>query len=312
MKNYYAFLTGLLALAGALAAPTAHAAPLYNEPLTGWVVHSLLGSAPAATSGLGTNSPSFDTRHGGGSTNNGITVMADFGGGMFPFGDSIKLHKDGDYIKASTTVTMVGREVGGTAFLNGNLRIGLYNGPNASVSAGDGPHVGIINGYANTDHNPFGNNGVRVEQRSSNAGANPMNGGTATLVGNGTSIAPANSLQGSETTATPWNVAPAATFELVITRNANKLDVTGSIIRTSAPAGTLATYSILGYDPGAGLLDANGNFTFNRMGFFLGNGVRGNSTLGNVRIETNVPEPATAGLALVALVGGALMRRRGR
>jgi hypothetical protein len=102
---------------------------------------------------------------------------------------------------------------------------------------------------------------------------------------------------------------PTAAFEMTITRNAGKMDITGSI----AGGSYLSSFNIPGYT--SVNFPAKGSFTFDRVGFFLGNNVnaQNGSTFNNVTVETNVvPEPAVCVLAATALIGCLLWRRRAR
>jgi hypothetical protein len=83
---------------------------------------------------------------------------------------------------------------------------------------------------------------------------------------------------------------------LRLTRNAGEIDLSGQISGGSH----LANYTVTGYSSATFPLD--GEFNFNRVGIFLGDGVNAASArLDDSTIETNVPEPASAVFAAIAL-----------
>jgi hypothetical protein len=215
----------------------------------------------------GTDSPTF-------TAGDNITVMA-------PFND-ITLAADGDYLEFTTTLTMNGRTTTGANTLNTQLRVGLFNGPPGAVVASDIPNVGFIIEYTNQ-----GTGGLIREQTSLTQTApfvGPAN------IGNGTPDS--DSIAGAD--------PPPVSLTLRLTRNAGEIDLSGEISGGSH----LATYTVTGYSSGTFPLD--GEFNFNRVGIFLGDGVNAASArLDDATVETNVPEPTSAMFAAIAF--GAIM-----
>lgn len=237
-------------------------------PVTGWEVHN--GSS-VVTDG-GTNTPTFTP------ADDNLTVM-----GTFP---EVELANDGDFVTVSTTLTLETR-TGATGLnaLNTQLRIGLFDGPAGPVVADDVPNLGIIIEY--------NRNGGLIREQADSTQTNPFN--LPVNIGNGTSEDDA--IQGAD-------IGPVD-FELTLTRNAGKLDISGKISGTDSVNGNpyLATYSAPGYTPTAV------GFTFDRVGFAFRNNVNAPSgTLHDVIIL--VPEPCSCTMAVTMLVGGVLMRRR--
>lgn len=222
----------------------------------------------------GTNAPTF-------TPGDNITVMA-------PFSD-IELANDGDYVKFTTALTMSGRSTTGANTLNTQLRIGLFNGPAGAVVANDIPNVGFIIEYTNQPA------GGLIREQTSATQTNPFTG--PTNIGNGT--ADSDSIAGAN--------PPPVNLELTLTRIAGKLDLTGQI----SGGNHLANYSVTGYSSATFPMD--GEFNFNRIGLFLGDGVNAASaSLSDALITTNVPEPSSCIFAATAAVGGALIGRRAR
>jgi hypothetical protein len=221
----------------------------------------------------GTDSPTF-------TPGDNITVMA-------PFSD-ITLANDGDFVTASVNLTMAGRTTTGVNTLNTQLRIGLFNGPPGPVVANDIPNTGFIIEYTNA-----GAGGLIREQTSLTQTA-PFT--SPTNIGNGTPDAESESISGAN--------PPPVLLELTLTRNGGELDLTGQISSGSY----LATYSVPGYSSATHPLD--GEFNFNRIGLFLGDGVNAASaSLSGAKITTNVPEPASTMLAAMLTAGGILIGR---
>jgi hypothetical protein len=207
---------------------------------------------------------------------------------MAPF-DDIELTQDGDYVTFMTTLTMVGRTTTGVNTLNTQLRVGLFDGPAGPVVANDVPNLGFIIEYTNLAA------GGLIREQNNPAQTAPFVG--PATIGNGTpdsdSIAGAN--------------PPPVDFMLTLTRNAGKLDLTGSI----SGGNHLANYTVNGYS--SATFPVDGPFNFNRVGLFLGDGVNGaTASLANSKIVTNVPEPASAVLAAFSTIVGMMMVQRAR
>jgi hypothetical protein len=210
-----------------------------------------------------------------------ITVMA-------PFSD-ITLANDGDYVTASVNLTMASRSTTGVNTLNTQLRIGLFNGPPGAVVANDIPNTGFIIEYTNA-----GAGGLIREQTSLTQTA-PFN--SPINIGNGVPDAESESISGAN--------PQAVLLELTLTRNAGELDLTGQISSGSY----LSTYSVASYSSATHPLD--GEFNFNRIGLFLGDGVNAASaSLSDAKVITNVPEPTSYMLAAMVAAGGVLIGRR--
>jgi len=242
-------------------------------PVTGWVVHN----GTSTVGGTAAN-PTF-------TAGDNITLMAAF--------DPVVLVNDGDFITATTTLTMNTRSTTGVNTLNTQLRIGLFNGPAGAIVASDTNNLGFIIEYTNVVAGGL----IREQTNSPVSQTNPFT--SPTNIGNGSQDTGADSIQGA-------NPGPV-TFTLTLTRNAGKIDVTGFIGGTDAVSGNpySASYSALGYTPVAT------PFTFNRIGLLLGDGVNAASaSLANSSITT-VPEPASLASAFLA-AGGVLSLRRSR
>jgi hypothetical protein len=208
----------------------------------------------------------------------------------------VQLVNDGEFIEVSLTLqlgTRSGNSLGANG-LNTGLRIGLFNGPAGPVVANDTNNLGILAQYQNT--------GGPVNEQTNPAGTNPFQNPTLAVIGNGGADAGGDSLQGA--------MVGDAVFDLKLTRNNGKYDVTGQINGTDSSNGNpyLSVINLPGYTPTAL------GFTFNRIGFFFGNRADGDNiitdpnftaTLSNVTVTTNVaaiPESALGVLA-VALIG---------
>jgi hypothetical protein len=268
----------------ALVAPTsiAHSATL---PVTDWVVHNTNGSITVTNAN--TNSPTFKA----------ADVAADTMSIMAPF-SAITLANDGDFIKLTTNLSMANRSTTGVNTLNTHLRFGLFDGPGSPVVASDAPNFGFLAQYANANQNHL----QVFEQQT--AAVDPINTSLtqigSTTLGNVTADPENDSIQGAN---------PTAAFEMTITRSGGKLNIAGQISGGSY----LSTFNVVGYT--SANFPSAGSFTFDRVGFFLGNNVNAQdgSTFNNVTVETNVvPEPAFCVLAATWLFGGLLLRRRGR
>jgi hypothetical protein len=265
-------------LALALVAPASIIqAATFTTPVTGWIIHngtSTVGGTPSA--------PTF-------TAGDNITAMAPF--------PTTTLVNDGDFVEATTTLTMNTRTGTGINTLNTQLRFGLFDDSvNAGVSAADFPNIGFIIQYSNLAA------GGPINEQQSLTQTNPFT--SPASIGNGTQDAGADSIQGA-------NPGPV-TFTLRLTRNAGKLDLTGSISGTDSVSTNpyLANYSVTGYS--STNFPSGGSFTFNRLGLFLGDNVNAASaSLANSSYTSNVPEPTS--LALVAsLFGCTLLPKRSR
>ncbi len=271
------------ALAIAAWAPLADAASI---PVTGWVVHNTNG-AITVTDG-NTNSPKFTA----------ADVASDIMTLMAPF-DAVTLANDGDYIKLTTTLSMANRSTTGVNTLNNNLRFGLFDGPGSPVVAEDAPNYGFFAQYANSNQTH-----LKVQAQET-AATSPMDTTFTTIgsvaLGNVTADPEDSSIEGAN---------PTADYEMIITRSGGKLNITGKI----SGGDYLSTFAVT--DHSSTVFPADGSFTFDRVGFYLGNNVnaRDGSTFSNVTIETNVeiPEPGSMVLLVSSLIGIPLMKRRGR
>jgi hypothetical protein len=267
-----------------LAGPTANAASIPLDA-SGWAFHNQ-GTAGGTVGGT-LNSPVFTQA-------DNVTVMA-------PFANAVQLANDGDFVEVSLTLQLgprSGNSVGGNG-MNTGLRIGLFNGPAGAIGAGDTGNLGILAQYMNT--------GGVVDEQTSSTGTNPFQSPTLAVIGNGGADSGGDSLQG----ATVGDVL----FDLKLTRNAGKYDITGQISGTDSVSGNpyQSLINLPGYTPAAL------GFRFNRVGFFLNNKADGDSattnanfmaTLSNVTITTNVvPEPSSVILAVV-LIGAAAVQWR--
>jgi hypothetical protein len=235
--------------------------------------------------GAATNSPTFTAADLAADT---ISVMAPFAG--------ITLANDGDFIKLTTTLTMTSRSTTGVNTLNTHLRFGLFDGPAGPVVAADTPNVGILAQYANS------NQGHLQVFEQSTAAVDPLNSSLTVIGQQPTNVVvdPENdSIQGAN---------PTTSYEMTVTRSGGNLNITGQI----SGGNYLSTFSIPGFN--SATFPTGGSFTFDRVGFFLGNNVnaQGGSTFANVVVETNVPEPSSCLLAATLIVGAMLTQSRDR
>ena len=244
-------------------------------PVSGWIVHngtSTVGGTPS--------NPTF-------TAGDNITVMA-------PFTDVV-LANDGDFVEGKTTLTMNTRTGTGINTLNTQLRIALLDDSvNGTVTASDFPNIGFIIEYSNVAA------GGLIREQASTTQTNPFT--SPTNIGNGVQDSGADSIQGA-------NPGPV-TFDLRLTRNGGKLDLTGSISGTDSVSTNpyLQTYSITGYS--SANFPANGTFTFNRIALFLGDSVNAASaSLSDSNVFT-IPEPASLALAAGLVFGGLFSRRQ--
>jgi hypothetical protein len=250
-------------------------------PVTGWAVHNQSTPASVVTD-AGTNSPTFTP------ADQALTVL-----GTFP---NVELANDGDFIKASTTLMMSNR-FGNTGVnaLNTQLRFGIYKGPDGPVTLQDIPNVGVFVTYANNVAAQDPNR--RLRELTGTTNINPFSG-TADISGSAGPDTDNDSIQGA-------NPGPVY-FEMVMTRNAGKLDITAQISGTDPVTTRQAiwNYTATGYDP------VNIGTVFNRVGFFFGNNTDAPSaTLANVTITT-IPEPASLLLAAGLTFGSLFTRKR--
>jgi hypothetical protein len=255
------------ALVVAAAASTTRGALVHD--VTGWAVHN----GTSTVSDGGTNSPTFTP------ADDNMTVL-----GTFP---QVHLANDGDYVKATTTLTLDTRTGGaGTNGLNTQLRFGLVGGPAGPVVAEDLPHRGIWIEYGNNNNGRF----VReVDPTSIDPFINPLTGDIGTL----NPDPEGDSIQGTD-------IGPVD-FELTLTRSGGNLVIAASISGTDSVSGNAFFSEInpaIVYAPAA----TGFNFDFNRVGFsFRGNVNAPNGTLHDVVVTTNVPEPVCCWLAAMVL-----------
>jgi len=237
-------------------------------PVTGWVVHN--GPGTSTVSSAGTNTPTFGTA-------DDITAMGKFG-----------LHEllhDGDFVSLTTTLTVGTRTTNtGVNALNTQLRIGLFDGPAGNIGVADFPDKGFIIEYSNLA------TGGLIREQTSATQTSPFT--SPTNIGNGVQDSGGDSIRGA-------NIGNVL-FELTLTRNSGKLDITGKISGTDSSNGNpyLSTYSKLGF--------TTSTFSCNRAGFFFGpqvDGVNG-GTLHDVNIMTNVPEQSSWAVAAVVTAAG--------
>jgi hypothetical protein len=262
--------------AGVAVALVAFATAAHATLITTPVTGWVVHNGTSVVTNGGTDSPTF-------TAGDNITVMA-------PFSD-IKLANDGDYVTASVPLTMTGRTTIGVNTLNTQIRVGLFNGPVGAVVASDIPNTGFIIEYTNAGA------GGLIREQTSLTQTNPFT--SPTNIGNGTPDAESESISGAN--------PPQVLLELTLTRNGGKIDLTGKI-----SSGTyLANYSVLGYSSATHPLD--GEFNFNRIGLFLGDGVNAASaSLSGAKVITNVPEPTACVLAAMVAAGAVVFGRRSR
>ncbi len=121
------------------------------------------------------------------------------------------------------------------------------------LTAGDFPNVGFTIEYTNAAAG-----GLAREQTSL---LKPIPFTSPTSINNGTQDANAGSIQGA-------NPGPV-TFTIKLTRNGGVLDMVGSISGTDSVT-SLPYLSNFGWTGTRHNLPLNGEFTFNRLGIFLG------------------------------------------
>ena len=263
----------LPALVVLLSASLARAAVV---PISGWLVHN-----GTSTVGGTSDTPTF-------TAGDNITLMA-------PFADST-LTNDGDFIEVQTTLTMNTRTGTGVNTLNTQIRLGLFDDSvNPTLTAADKPNLGFTMEYSNVAA------GGLIREQSDGTQTNPFNS-PPTTIANGTQDSGADSIQGA-------NPGPV-TFDLKLTRDAGKIDIAGTISGTDAVSGHpyLANFNAAGYS--STTFPANGAFTFNRIGLFLGDNVNAASaSLASSSVATGtVPEPTS--IAMVVGMVGLLATRR--
>jgi hypothetical protein len=252
-------------------------------PVTGWAVHN-----GTSTVGGTASDPTF-------TPGDNLTLMAPF--------SAFTLTNDGDFIEAQTTMTLNTRTANtGTNALNTQLRFGLFNGPSGAIVSSDIPNNGFIIEYANLNAASPNTNG-RISEQTSAIQVNPFT--SPTQIGNGTQDVGSDSIYGA-------NPGPV-TFDLRLTRNGGKIDLTGTITGTDSGSGNpyISTYSVPGYS--SATFPADGAFTFNRIGLFLGaNADATNAALANSSVTTPEPAPAAVLAGLTAAVLFARRSRRGK
>ena len=262
----------LVALVALISAPAARSATI---PVTGWIVHN-----GTSTVGGTTSAPTF-------TPGDNVTLMA-------PFTD-VTLASDGDFVEASTTLTMNTRTGTGINTLNTQLRFALLdNSASALLTPSDFPNVGYTIEYSNVAA------GGLIREQTSTTQTSPFNGPTS--IGNGTQDSGADSIQGAN--------PGAVTFDIKLTRNAGKLDLVGFISGTDSVSNQyLANFTASGLS--SANFPANGAFTFNRLALFLGDNVNAASaSLSDSVVNTNVPEPATCIFAVILASVGIMKVRR--
>jgi hypothetical protein len=268
----------LAALAAAVLSSSALGAIL---PATNWALHNQLGAdAPTIAAGTeSTNSPLFD-----------VDANKDNAAFMGRF-TSVNLANNGDFVELNATLTLTGRTGStGVAGLATQLRMGVFNGPDAAVALNDVPNQGFFLVYANNAQAANGHRALRAQ--ASPTETLPLPGSNTINIASGTADAGDDNIQGA-------NPGPVA-FRLRITRNGGLLDFDGSISGTDSVTGNpyLSDYDLAGHDAGAV------GFEFDRVGIFLGpNANAPSAQLTDVTITTNIPEPASWALAALALCG---------
>jgi hypothetical protein len=281
-------LTAIASLALAtVAASAVHADVVVPLDPSGWVFHNQTG-----TVGGTLNSPTFTP-----TADNAVAVMARF--------SPVQLVNNGDFIEVSL-ILKLGTRSGdslGAGGLNTGLRIGLFNGPSGAINANDTGNLGILAQYMNT--------GGLVQEQTNSAGTNPFQSPTLATIGSGGADVGGDSLRGA--------TVGDAVFDLKLTLNAGKYDVTGQISGTDSSNGHAysSTINLPGYTP------STLGFDFNRVGFFFGNKADGDSTqavanftstLSNLSVMTNItaiPE-SSLGVLMIALAGAGTAGWRAR
>ena len=251
----------------ALASP----ADAATEPVTGWAVHN-----GTSTVGGTSEAPTFTPA-------DNMTLMAPF--------SAISLVNDGDFVEATTTLTLIDRTANLTAnFLNTQLRFGLFNGPSGPVVADDISNLGFIIEYTNAAA------GGLIREQTNASQTNPFV--SPTNLGNGAQDSGGDSILGA-------NPGPV-TFTLRLTRDAGQIDLTGSISGTESGTGDayLSTYTLNNIVP------SDTTFTFDRIGLFIGPNADATSATVTNSLVTSVPEPTS--LTLPALAAAAFLVKRRR
>jgi hypothetical protein len=243
-------------------------------PVTGWMVHN-----GTATVGGTASDPTF-------TPGDNITVMAPF--------DDVTLANVGDFVTGTTTLSFDGRTANtATNNLNTQLRFGLFSSTNATLTAGDAPNLGFIIEYTNESPVDPANRRLIREQTNTIQTAPFV---SPTNIGNGTADVGNDSIQG----ANPGLV----TFTLTLTRSsATTIDLTGTISGTDSLSLNpyIGNYSLSNI--------AATNFTFNRIGLFLGGNA--DAPVASLSDSSITTEPEPTGLAFAAcLIGGLAVRRR--
>jgi hypothetical protein len=244
-------------------------------PVTGWMVHN-----GTSTVGGTASAPTFTAA-------DNLTLMA-------PFSD-VTLANDGDSIEGKTTLTLNTRTANlGTNSLNTQLRFALLDSTTASPTPSDFPNLGLTMEYSNLAA------GGLMREQSNATQTNPFTS-PPTTIGNGTQDANAGSIQGAN--------PGAVTFNYKFTRNAGKLDLSGTISGTDSVTGNpySAPFSFTGWS--SATFPAGGSFTFNRMAVFLGPNVDATSaSLTDSQVIT-IPEPASVILAVGVFFGALFVFR---
>jgi hypothetical protein len=258
-------------------------------PVTGWVVHNGTGSFAGSSSS--TNSPALAVA-------DNQTIMAPFAG--------FKLQNDQDFVKVTATLALGSR----TSNLNANnlntqLRIGLFQGTNPTIAAGDSGYNGFLTTYSNQlASGSYGNLGEQTNSGQTSPLTNFSVVGTAPSAGTdvgGDTISGANPI--------------SADFVLTLTRNGSNLDIHSEVNSAQFNYSQVADFT--GYTPQTPGFDFN-TFTLNRVGFFFGNNVDGvnggslndvNVTFGNLAA---VPESPFGMLFLALVLGGAVAVKQWR
>jgi hypothetical protein len=271
MKATFDLRLALVAPALFVLASAAHAATI---PVTGWAVHN-----GTATVGGTASNPTF-------TPGDNVTLMAPF--------TPVSLANDGDSVTVSTQLTMNTRTGTGVNALNTQLRLGLFSGPAGAVADSDIPNVGFTIEYTNAA------SGGLIREQQSLTQTNPFTSPTDTGF-TGVQDAGADSIQGAD----PGPV----TFAITLTRNAGKLDLSGLISGTDSVSGNPYSSSFTANGLSSANFPANGTFTFNRIGLFLGGNVNAASAALANSAVTTVPEPASAALA-AGLLGAAFIYKR--
>lgn len=293
-------LRSAVAALAILAMTTAAHGALVATDVTGWARHN--GTAVSIVNAASKNP---------GLVGQNIIPAGDNYVLMAPF-DPITLSNPNEYVKFSVSVKLNERQSSTAANnLNNNLRFGIFSftGANpANIVVDDASNHGFvaqyINGLSGADH-------LQVrEQRGANT--NPfMNINTIGTVAGGqvTADVGGNSISGAN--------PPKIDYEITVTRNGSgTLDISGFISNLASGGQYESTFSVTGYSSTA--FPANGPFTFNRVGLYFNNANAGSTSssvairMTDATITTNIPEPQTVALAVMAVIGGAAVRSRRR